>query len=546
MLESTTNIIDIHTSSLIKRLHSYFDELSLHARHWSENLDPMFKLRSLNLITEIYAYVSSFFSNRANRLPEYFNECTLKQCLEWVVEIEELQRNLYDYFQSSDNDNWDIDVQLENILEEDETTVLDSFKLLFTGGAQELCKNCEGMEFPFVGKSLLWTARFKTDTSCSFKLVFRNAKEELDEKVRNFIFSSDPEDKRYNETMSNKLLSKHLAYKTVCQGCNPLTSCSEYNFMDYIKSVYSEAEKATINDINSDLFKALELLRNTFMTDAEDIYYIRTGDFQSLKSIYDEKIINYFYTELPFKQYYIARSSYIKELKDDLIVRLDDWRRNEGCVCRKMTNEEYAKFLEEYREVVESKMKEYQDLWKLRMHSGGLDSEVTSDNFARMFYRRKGVNRYFIELQWELEMVQELINEHTKDLRKLNDDEELSPEQKTVETFVYNIIQLVNKTYDEWNNRRVSLGANKPEAHVIIQREELIKYMQEEKELHFDDLKSICFPETGKTKSNFCKYVVRLQELNSFGKLPNKELAKILAPIVGLTEGTVNNYLSQL
>ena len=55
----------------------------------------------------------------------------------------------------------------------------------------------------------------------------------------------------------------------------------------------------------------------------------------------------------------------------------------------------------------------------------------------------------------------------------------------------------------------------------------------------------MCYPESGKTKLNVCRYVVRLQKENYFGKLPNKELAKILAPIVGLTEGTVTNYLSQ-
>ena len=142
-------------------------------------------------------------------------------------------------------------------------------------------------------------------------------------------------------------------------------------------------------------------------------------------------------------------------------------------------------------------------------------------------------------------MLQELIKTEVETFAELDDGNTISPEAKAVETFTNNIIQLVNETYSKWNNQRVSLGANKPEAHIVIQREELIKYIKERKKNSFDDLKDLCYPESGKTKLNFCKYVVQLQKENYFGKLPNKELAKILAPIVGLTEGTVTNYLSQ-
>ena len=50
----------------------------------------------------------------------------------------------------------------------------------------------------------------------------------------------------------------------------------------------------------------------------------------------------------------------------------------------------------------------------------------------------------------------------------------------------------------------------------------------------------MCYPESGKTKLNVCRYVVQLQKENYFGKLPSKELAKILAPIVGLSEVIVD------
>jgi len=549
MYKINTNVIDIHTASLMKRLHSYFDEISLNTEHRANIFDPMFKLRTLNLIAEIYAYVNVFFANRCERLSDYFNECTLKQCLKWVIEVEDFQQGFYKYFQDS-NGNEDLEDAInesEEICNEENGSAFDGYKNLYINGIKELCKDCDGKDIPSICNSALWNASLYTETSYSFKRVFRKAKEDLDEKDRGSKFSLDPEDRGYNESIKNNLLSRKIAYRVVNPMHNPFnyTCSANYNFMDYIKAIHQEAEKATIDDIYVDFFKALEFLRNTFMTDAEDIYYIRTGDFDALKKFYNEETIDYFYTQLPFKGYYYARNLFLEDLEDDMIVKLEDWRRKKGYVCRKMTKDEHILFLEECKSEVETKMMKYEDLWELRMHSGGLDSEVTTNNFARMFYRRQGVVRYFIELQWELEMLQELIKNQEDTLEWNNDDSKTSPDVKAVEIFANNIIQLVNEAYNIWNNQRVSLGANKPEAHIIIQREELIKYIEDRKKNSFDELRDVCYPESGRTKSNFCKYVVQLQKKNYFGKLPNKELAKILAPIVGLTEGTVTNYLSQ-
>ena len=67
-----------------------------------------------------------------------------------------------------------------------------------------------------------------------------------------------------------------------------------------------------------------------------------------------------------------------------------------------------------------------------QLESGGLDADVTPENFARMFYRRKGVDRYFIELQWELEELTSLIAKNKQ--KPAKDSQELvqTPEQKAV------------------------------------------------------------------------------------------------------------------
>ena len=162
-----------------------------------------------------------------------------------------------------------------------------------------------------------------------------------------------------------------------------------------------------------------------------------------------------------------------------------------------------------------------------------------------MFYRRKGVDRYFIELQWELEELNSIIEKNKKLAAKETYKPTQSPQQKAVADFVDNIIMLTNKVYEIWNNQRVIPAVHKPEVLIVIKKEELIKHMQDKMKNDFDALLDLCYPETSKSKQMFCQYVVKLQKEEYFGALPNNKLAKILAPIVKLGEGTVKNYLSQ-
>lgn len=281
------------------------------------------------------------------------------------------------------------------------------------------------------------------------------------------------------------------------------------------------------------------------MTDAEDIYYVRTGDFAKLGDVYSEEVINHFYTELPFKQYYEAKAEFVELLTDQIDVAIGEWRINRGYIGRELSPEEKEEYLQKRKDAVIENMKSYKELWHLRMYSGGLDADVTPENFARMFYRRKGVDGYFIELQWELEELNSIIERNKKPAAKETYKPTQSPQQKAVAVFVDNIIMLANEAYKTWNNKRVIPAVHKPEVLIVIKKEELIKHMQDKMKNDFDALLDLCYPETSKSKQKFCQYVVKLQKEEYFGALPNKMLAKILAPIVKLGEGTVTNYLSR-
>ena len=544
------NTFDMRTASLMERLHNYFDDASMGDEREDGQLEPLFKFHSLILIADIYEHVRLFLVNRDRRLSEYFSERTIKQCLRNVVDIEELQKRLPELHEDIEtiesSMSWASDLLPMAGVEVMPGT--DEIKLLHLHGIEALSKDANGNERPSVSKSLLWKAPSYSheEKDYVFGKVFRKAKEELDDDNCDNL-SPDPEDKIYNNIRAQSRLSNRVAWKVESHEWlnNPKKSKENkrFDFLGYIISIQRKAEEATADDIYFELKQALEYLRNVFMTDAEDIYYVRTGDFSKLEKVYSKDVITHFYTELPFKKYYEAKKEYVELLSDQMEVELGEWRISRGYIGRKLTPQEQIEFLQERKDGVIENMKSYEELWKLRMHSGGLDADVTPENFARMFYRRKGVDRYFIELQWELEELTSLIAKNKQ--KPAKDSQELvqTPEQKAVADFVDSIIMLVNTAYEKWNNQRVVPAVHKAEVHIVIKKEELIKFMQDKMKNDFEELCEFCYPEA--SKQDFCQFVVQLQNDGYFGALPNKLLAEVLAPIAKISVGTARNYLSQ-
>lgn len=555
MAQYNDNTFDMRTASLMSRLYSYFDDASMGDDRENGQLEPLFKFHSLILIADIYEHVRLFMVNRERRLSEYFSERTIKQCLQNVVKIEELQKRLpklcEDLATIEASNDWD--TQLEEMGGIEVMAGIDEFRILHRNGINTLCENnnCKYMEMPSVIKSLLWKARNNSHDKkeYTFGKVFRKANEDIDEELADGL-SPDPDDRVYNHARTHNTLSNRVAYQAesidwIHPHSKKNKNSKSFDFLGYIISIQRKADEATPEDIYAELRKALELLRNVFMTDAEDIYYVRTGDFAELGDVYSEEMITHFYTELPFKQYYNAKADFVEWLTDQMEVAIGEWRISRGYTGRKLSPEEKEEFYQERKDTVIENMKSYKELWRLRMHSGGLDADVTPENFARMFYRRKGVDRYFIELQWELEELNSIIEKNKKLAAKETYKPTQSPQQKAVADFVDNIIMLTNKVYEIWNNQRVIPAVHKPEVLIVIKKEELIKHMQDKMKNDFDALLDLCYPETSKSKQMFCQYVVKLQKEEYFGALPNNKLAKILAQIVKLGEGTVKNYLSQ-
>lgn len=545
------NSFDARTVSLMERLHSYFDDASIRAFRPDEQPIPLFKFQSLILAADIYEFVRLYAINREEHLSEYFSALTLKQCLENVAAVEKLQERMNDVRQLFEM--YDLRVQLGKIANPEEprhapglgiAERISDYKRLHENGIDGF----DGQ--PTIGHSLLWGANSNDEVRYKYGRLFFKAKETLDDSDSGSR-SLDPETRAYSKALQQQELSRRVAKKSVPQKpAEP--KGSDFDFLQYIVDIHRKAEAAPAENICKELGDALEMLRNVFMTDAEDIYYIRTGDLSKLEGVYDKEMLEHFYNDVPFKKYYEARNIFVNGsqnalgLVDDLDVALDNWRYEKELTGRKLTTEEYETFLKERKDNVVKEMKQNDALWKLRMHSGGLDTEVTPENFARMFYRRKGVDRYFIELQWELEELTSLIE---KNKQKPTEDKATTlqtPQQKAVADFVDKIIILANEVYKKWNNERVTPAVHEPEVLIVIQKDELIKHIQDKQKTNFEELLELCYPENSKSKQTFCQFVVKLKKEGYFGKLPDNLLAKPLAAVVGLAPGTVTNYLSQL
>lgn len=536
--------------SLLERLQTYLADVK--AKDGSqESLDLMFKFRSFALIAEVYEYVRKYFSQRTQRLSDYFSEMTLKRCLQTVVSIECLQETLENAFAHMKfNDDAEREYLIANGLDKDEDkllkTVYAQTSILCKNGTDALAKYVLG-DAPSVRNSLLWKGSKRQSSDFKFKKTFHRAKEKLDEELDkdNPIYKEDP---NYKLAIEAQSLGNHIAHAVDDSQREYLEEFNNdnkgFDFLSFFIEVQHKANSAKAENMYAELGKALEMLRIVFMTDAEDIYYIRTGEFEALKGILDDEVIKKYYTDLPFLGYKEERYDFGREYLSELEDMREDWRIKKGYTGRALTTAEKKDFLKERESEVTNEMKKDDKLWKLRQHSGGLDNAVTADNFARMFYRREKASRDYITLQWKLEII---TSELAKLERKKVEEKSaitLTPQEKALSDFVGKIIQLANDLCDKWNGKEIEPAVHQPSVVVTIKNLELIAYLQDIQKSDKDKLLKICYPPKAKSKLDFCNYVNTLKKAY-FCNLPNKYIAETLGPIIGLSVGTATNYLSK-
>lgn len=537
----------LSVSSLIERIRTFFEEASLRAETQND-YEPMFKFRTLLLIAEVYEFVRIYFAHRANHLSDYFSDMNLKRSLRFVVDIEDLQNRLGTLYNNLSyiDESFDGCLTAElSALNGDKNNIHanEEYRILYNEGVDKLNEYFTSEGCPTIGNSILWKEERTLQGTQRYNKVFHKAKEVLDEPTHSHDFSIDKDDLAYNYAKREQQLGNHSINGIGRLPFYEKSNDEGFDFLDFVLGTQYKANCATAKDLCHEFSKSLEMLRNAFMTEAEDIYYIRTGNFTKLKNVLSEKDINYFYTELPFSEYKEERYKFERfYIEEDLVEIQEEWRYKKGCFSRCMTEAENLEFLKEQQEIALEEMKQYEELWKLRVHSGGLDTDVTPDNFARMFYRRQDAN-IFIMLQWKYEILSDLIAKQEKQTVLNETKIKLSPEERAVTDFIDNIIQLANILHAKWDGKEISPGVHQPSVRVAIKNLELIAYLQNQQKNHFEELITLCYPPTANSKKEICNYINQIKK-TYFANLPNKNIAEDLGPIISLAVGTVTNYLS--
>ncbi len=293
--------------------------------------------------------------------------------------------------------------------------------------------------------------------------------------------------------------------------------------------------------IYQDLMRTLELLRTLFMQQADLIYGIRTGDRTMVPDTPSFDIDEGLPFDSPFFDYHDERSLHRRELIHDLQHRLlDDWRLQQGIVGRPLSGTERIRFLTERRQEVKRQMQEqYPRLWTLRAHCGGCDAGRTPAPIGGIFCVRGAIDRTCFHLQLELLLQDELLMDPpATQVAK-------SPEEQAIDAFVEKLTRLVTTCHDRWQGQPVSLGAHKGEATVEIRKDDLLSHLHRQLADSTRPLLKHCYPVNGQSNKKFCDYVARLYQEGYFGQLPQKELADVLAPILGMKNTGVRNYLSK-
>lgn len=511
---------NLQCASLMERIKDFIASASC------SGMNASVRFRMVILAMETQHLSSAIGAERHFRLGDYFGNGPLRESLEYVRKIDLLKKYLTrrvspllsgraDEFVDKDFLDNDQDRDLPNSLQGDDVVKL-----------------------PPMTSSLLWNNGNRQRIGQAFYGAYIDYAEDAssDNPVED-ASSDNPVDDGYNDC-------RHLMQHTICN-----VEGGDHGGIPCLKS-YDIAMREALRHLDNqrifnDLMEALEELRIAFMEQAHDIYCVRTGAPALLPGKDEEIDFDRYYTVLPLRDYYKDRDAWRYDVEYDLDHKLlDKWRKSHRITSRKLTREESIRFLTERKKDILSCMEhDYKPLWELRERSGGYEVEVNADNFARNFYARRGTDPRFFQLEWELEYIDERLADIQEQMA-VPQAEQRTPQQQAIDEFSDKLTRLITTCYDQWNGKRCTPAAHQPEVVIVIQKEQMIQLLRQQQEESTKTLLNYCYPPTSQTKRTFCNYVLQLVDKGYFGSLPKKELALLLAPIVGLSSGTVTNYLS--
>ena len=335
----------------------------------SPSTDACFKFKSLLLITEIYNIAIDCNNKRTSNLRDYFDGHTLEDCLDAIVTIDNVFENLgeiHDMFCEYDMKT----TSLENF----------DFQKIYSLGPDKAHIDIHNpvADYPLVTDTAIWCG--KLNSTNQIGRVFKDAKEELPKELRT---------RKIEKSRSLGFSANH-----------------KFDYCGMVEEMKRLSNEMTCSQIFDELWRSLEMIRWGFMTEAQDIYFIRTKKYNHISSNYDKRELGFCYETLPLIEYYRKRKNVFRSYKVDCKEKLLEWRIKERIDDRKLTANDLEKFLCEEEAYVLFKMEEDQESFKLFewCRCGYGDTPHVWNKIAHMFYRRPTSN-VFLEWEWKRECI---------------------------------------------------------------------------------------------------------------------------------------------
>ena len=66
------------------------------------------------------------------------------------------------------------------------------------------------------------------------------------------------------------------------------------------------------------------------MAEAQDVYYVRTEDYDGFKTEANAQMLDYYYSDVPLEQYFQQRLEEKVYIEDELVTDVYEWRILQG------------------------------------------------------------------------------------------------------------------------------------------------------------------------------------------------------------------------
>jgi uncharacterized coiled-coil protein SlyX len=235
--------------------------------------------------------------------------------------------------------------------------------------------NSTGTIYPSLSNSGLWSLNAK-NVNLNLDSIFKDALEEL------------PDEAKKQEMLNLRVTSYSSLYP--------------FNLYSFYLEMQEKIATLSYAQIFDELWRSIELIRQGFMIKAQDIFYVRTGNYKHLYNEFGKRNVDYCYGELPFISYKREFNDFKRIFRAECKHDLKSWVVDKHIIYINIQAEQLKDFFnEEYDKVVEESKKN-ESYYKLfeRCYLCSTSKDNFRTRIARLFYKRPNAEEY-LKIIWK-------------------------------------------------------------------------------------------------------------------------------------------------